>query len=422
MNNKNIGISNEWYHAPLEKFCEYITYGFTNPMPTTTEGPYMVTAKDINKGKIQYKTARRTYLEKFNKDLTPKSKPGVNDLLITKDGTLGRMAIVDKENICINQSVAAIRLHLGLVDVTFMYYLLTSPMMQQRIMLDAGGSTIKHIYITKLGKMDIKLPMAKSEQKKIASVISSVDRVIESTEEIIEQTEKIKKGLMQQLLTKGIGHTKFKKTEVGEIPAEWNLKKVGEISNVIRGASPRPKGDPRFYGGEIPRLMVADVTRDKKYITPRIDFLTEEGAKRSRPMKAGSLVVVCSGTVGIPGILAVDACIHDGFLGISEISEVCTEEYLFYCFTSLKDKLDASATHGGVFTNLTTSIMKDFKITLPPKKEQYQIVSILSSVDKKVQNEQEKLKKLKNIKIGLMQDLLTGKVRVKADEEEVTPS
>ena len=116
----------------------------------------------------------------------------------------------------------------------------------------------------------------------------------------------------------------------------FETKKLSEICKVIRGASPRPKGDVRYYNGDIPRLMVEDVTRDGKYVVPSVDSLTEEGAKLSRPMKSGDLTVVCSGTVGIPSFLKVDACIHDGFLGLINFKNNIDKEYIYYQLIKLK--------------------------------------------------------------------------------------
>jgi type I restriction enzyme, S subunit len=305
------------------------------------------------------------------------------------------------------------------LDSRFLYYLLKYPGIRNRAIARMVGTTGRQRVPIEFFKDEllINLPTI-LEQRKIAAILTSVDDAIEKTEEIIEQTEKVKKGLMQQLLTRGIGHTKFKKTEIGELPEEWAIKRIGEIATVIRGSSPRPKGDPRFYGGNIPRLMVADVTRDYKYVTPKTDYLTEEGAKLSRPMPAGSLVVVCSGTVGVPAILAVDACIHDGFLALKDIDHNCDMEYLFYTFTHLRAKFDSSATHGGVFTNLTTQIMKEFLIPIPPLQEQRKITEILSNLDNKLAIERQKLVSLQKLKKSLMQVLLTGKVQVKVDETE----
>lgn len=113
-------------------------------------------------------------------------------------------------------------------------------------------------------------------------------------------------------------HTKNKKSlkpklRFQEFKDEWEKPRLGDRMEIFRGASPRPQGDPRYYGGTIPRLMIQDVTRDGKYAYPKLDFLTDEGAKKSRLLKKGSIVLSCSGTrVAIPGILGVDACIHDG--------------------------------------------------------------------------------------------------------------
>src|SRR5690606_28825678 len=117
------------------------------------------------------------------------------------------------EGICINQSVATIRLKKESIDVKFLFYLLASPKIQQRILLDAGGSTIKHIYITKLGKMMIAVPISMDEQKKIVEILVSWDSKIENEHKRLIHQKNIKKGLMQNLLTGKI-RVNFSKSEV----------------------------------------------------------------------------------------------------------------------------------------------------------------------------------------------------------------
>jgi type I restriction enzyme S subunit len=207
----------------------------------------------------------------------------------------------------------------------------------------------------------------------------------------------------------------YKQTEVGVIPEEWEVDALGGIGRVIRGSSPRPKGDRRFYGGNVPRLMVEDVTRDRKYVTPTIDFLTVEGAKLSRPCKKGTLTVVCSGTptvVGLPSILAVDACIHDGMLGLVHLSPSVESEYLFYRLTDLQEQLHAAATHGGTFVNLTTKGFGAFKIAVPPPPEQRAIAEALSDVDGLLGGLDRLIAKKRDLKQAAMQQLLTGQTRL----------
>lgn len=203
-----------------------------------------------------------------------------------------------------------------------------------------------------------------------------------------------------------IGKSRYKETKAGWLPMDWSAVEMQEIGNIIRGASPRPQGDPRYYGGNVPRLMGADVTRDGKWVTPKIDFLTEAGAKLSRPCAKGTLTITCSGDVGIPAFLAVDACIHDGFLALIGINKSkINNDFLYHVIFSLKQRFDSSATHGGVFTNLTTSILKEFCIPAPTLPEQEKIAAILTTVDDKLDVISRQIEATQSLKQGLMQIL-----------------
>lgn len=194
----------------------------------------------------------------------------------------------------------------------------------------------------------------------------------------------------------------------GEFDAEWSKQPLGQKMTIFRGASPRPKGDPRYYGGEIPRLMIQDATRDGKYTTPCIDFLTDEGAKKSRFLKAGSFVLSCSGTrVAIPTILAVDACVHDGWLAFKNYKDL-ESEFLYHLFVKFHERMQGSATTGGVFNNLTTEIMNNLLMSFPSVPEQQKIASFLSKVDEKIGLLSEKKDKLTEYKRGVMQQLFNG--------------
>lgn len=216
--------------------------------------------------------------------------------------------------------------------------------------------------------------------------------------------------------------TGYKQTNVGIIPDDWYVRSLGSIGSVIRGASPRPKGDKRFYAGDIPRLMVEDVTRDKKFVTPQIDFLTKEGAKYSRPCRQGTLTIVCSGTpgvVGLPSFLAVDACIHDGMMALVNIRLGVVPDYLFHQLTSYQEKLYLAATHGGTFVNLTTTGFRVFELALPPTKtEQQAIAAVLSDVDALLGGLDQFIAKKRDVKQAAMQQLLTGQKRLPGFHEE----
>ena len=174
------------------------------------------------------------------------------------------------------------------------------------------------------------------------------------------------------------------------VDPEWPIVKLEDFCTVVRGSSPRPKKDSRYYGGSIPRLMVADITRDGMYTTPQIDSLTAEGATKSRPMNKGDVIITVSGNPGLPTILEVDACIHDGFVGLREIHNKVNREYIYWNLLS-QHETNGLQSVGAIFKNLTTRQIKEIKIPLPPLATQEAIVA-------EIESEQE----LVNANVGLV--------------------
>jgi restriction endonuclease S subunit len=162
------------------------------------------------------------------------------------------------------------------------------------------------------------------------------------------------------------------------IDPSWPMKRVHDLCELVRGSSPRPKADPRYYGGTVPRLMVADVTRDGMFVMPKIDFLTEEGSKHSRFMKAGEVVMAVSGNPGLASILKIDAYIHDGFVGFRNLSREILPEFFYYVLTHFKEASDSQSI-GAVFKNLTTDQIKEFDIPVPSVDIQCRIVNGLDA-------------------------------------------
>lgn len=189
--------SKEWQAVPgqLNEFLDDITYGFTNPMPDAEEGPWKVTAKDVVNGHINILTARKTTNEAFER-LTNKSKPRKGDVLLTKDGTLGRVAVVDVENLCVNQSVAVMRCN-NKIYPEFLAMILQMPEYQRKLLEDSGGGTIKHLYITKVDKMLICVPDLVI-QKDLLMFAKRVDQQKQTVQQSLEKLELMKKALMQE--------------------------------------------------------------------------------------------------------------------------------------------------------------------------------------------------------------------------------
>lgn len=191
-------IPRDWGVMPIAALVRQVTYGFTNPMPTTTEGPWMLTAADIADGRIDYSTARKTAPREFAR-LSRKSRPSEGDILVTKDGTLGRVALLDRDGVCVNQSVAVLSpLEAG--PGAFLALYLRSPRGQDRMVADAGGSTIKHIYITTLANMLVPGPPT-TEASEIWRHAGALEQRIQLEASELSKLGTLKSGLMDDLLT-----------------------------------------------------------------------------------------------------------------------------------------------------------------------------------------------------------------------------
>lgn len=201
---------------------------------------------------------------------------------------------------------------------------------------------------------------------------------------------------------------KFSRELGHEIPKEWKVVKLGEIADIKRGASPRPKGDPRYFGGRIPWIKISDLARYKKgmYLVATEDSVTEDGRVKSVYLEDGSLIISNSGTIGEPVIISTGrgGCIHDGFISVNP--QHVDKYFLYYFFDFKKTEFQLKAQRG-TQGNMNTILWKSIKIPLPPLPEQRRIAEILSTVDEAIQRVDEAIRRTERLKRGLMQRLLT---------------
>ena len=254
-----------------------------------------------------------------------------------------------------------------------------------------------------------------TEQKKIASILTSVDELIENTQKQIDKLQDLKKATMNDLLTKGIGHTEFKDSELGRIPKSWEVKRLDEVSLISRGKfSHRPRNDPDFYDGDHPFLQTGDIPTNDTDITSFTQTLNEKGLTVSKLFPKGTLVLTIAATIGEVGILTFNSCFPDSLVGISCKTNKTTSYFLLYSLRSNKQKL-ISETPESTQKNLNLDILNPFPITVPTLDEQKEIGTVLLSIDHTLKEKTQKLTQTQSLKKSLMQVLLTGKVRVKVN-------
>jgi type I restriction enzyme, S subunit len=200
-----------------------------------------------------------------------------------------------------------------------------------------------------------------------------------------------------------------------ELPQGWKWCKFQDVTDVVRGGSPRPKGDPRYFGGTIPWIMIRDISKEKgKFLTKTKDTVTEEGAKKSRLLKKGSLILSNSGTVCVPKILKVDGCIHDGFLTFPDIPKNMNIDYAYYWFEKIRTKIRQENQQGITQVNLNIQIVKIIDVPLPPLNEQKRIVSkieeLFSRIDSTKQSLEDTILQLDQYRKLLLKSAFEGKL------------
>ncbi len=242
------------------------------------------------------------------------------------------------------------------------------------------------------------------EQKAITEALSDTDAFIESLEQLIAKKRQIKQGAMQELLTG--------KKRLPVFSEEWKIKKLGDLATIQRGASPRPIDSPVWFddNSSIGWVRISDVTRTGMFLRETTQRLSSLGVQHSRPVSSGSLIMSICATVGRPVITEIDICIHDGFVVFDGLR--VDKAFLYYTLKSIEDDWSKHGQTGSQM-NLNTGLINQTMITIPPThEEQEAIAAILSDMDSEITALEEKLAKTRQIKQGMMQELLTGKIRL----------
>jgi type I restriction enzyme S subunit len=184
-----------------------------------------------------------------------------------------------------------------------------------------------------------------------------------------------------------------------------SVKSLGQIAKIRRGASPRPIGDPKFFGGEVGWIRISDVSAASKYLKSTTQYVSKLGERNSVRLDKGDLILSICATIGRPVILDIPACIHDGFVHLYDLNE-SDKEYLYYYLQFAEEQLKALG-QSGTQVNLNTALVGKLRVYHPRLPEQTQIAAVLSQVDRAIEQTEALVAKQERIKAGLLQDLLT---------------
>lgn len=371
-----------------------------------SSGDYLlITGTDFDNGQVNWKSCAYVSKARYEQDSNIKIRP--QDILISKDGTIGKVAylgMIPKAG-TLNSGIFVIRANDRKIDQVFLSKIFMSFYFEEFLNRLVAGSTINHLYQKDFVKFCFPLPNSE-EQTAIATALSDVDSLISALTKKIEKKKAIKQGLMQQLLTG--------KKRLPRFCGDWIKKNVSSVSDIFRGGSPRPIENYIVKSGGVNWIKIGDVDSSAKYIFRTNEQIIESGIQYSRFVHSGDLLLSNSMSFGRPYILKTEGCIHDGWLVIQNYDKYFDKEFLYYLLGSdevLKQYKSLAA--GSSVLNLNKDIVGKVVLYFPPSiSEQTAIANILSDCDSEIAVLEEKRDKYKEIKRGMMQQLLTGKIRL----------
>ena len=337
--------------------------------------------------------------ELYNEFRKKYNYPQKGDILLSAAGTIGRTVVFDGEPAYFQDSnIVWIENKENLVINHLLYYI------YHRINWITDTGTIPRIYNGNVRSILFSLPPVIEEQKRIANALSQMDDLIAALDEQIEKKKLIKQGAMQQLLT---GKTRLK-----GFSGEWEIVKLGDVAEMNSGGTPSSR-NPHYYGGMINFLSISDMTNSGKFIFSTEKTITQLGLDNSsaREFPAGTLMYAMYASLGKCSITKINTAVSQAILGF-KLSKRMDRDFLYYYFCFIEESVKKMG-QTGTQSNLSKKIVEDFEIYVSKDiSEQQAIASTLSTMDEEIQTLQEERDKYALVKQGMMQQLLTGKIRL----------
>lgn len=425
-------MSERWQADQLGKYCYIkarIGWRGLAASEYTESGPFLIAGKHIQSGRVDWDAA--DHISEFRYRESSEIALAKGDVILSKDGTIGRVARVDTlpGEATINGTMMLVRPVRG-IDYRFLYHILNGAEFKKLIDDKVSGSSIPHIFQRDMVTLPLSFPPI-AHQMKLAEVLDTLDTAIHETEAIIAKLKAVKQGLLHDLLTRGIdanGELRppqaeaphlYKMSPLGWIPDEWNILNLGYCAEISSGVTLG-----RILTGhglvELPYLRVANVqdgyvdlsdVRTVQVLRNEVDrFALADGDVLMN--EGGDYDKLGRGTVWRAQI---QPCLHQNHVfRVRCNQDVLVPDYLAAFSASPRGKafFIFSSKQSTNLASINSTQLRSFPISCPHLPEQRQIIERLATADGCISVEEIELQKLLELKSALMDDLLTGRVRV----------
>lgn len=397
------GVSMEWKEVTLGEISSKIGDGLHGTPKYDDEGPYyFINGNNLNCGKIIIKDdTKRVGIDEFVKN---QKELNEQTLLVSINGTIGNVAKYNNEPCILGKSACYINV-IKEVDKEFIYYVLTSANFKRNITNEATGTTIKNVSLKQMREYKFNIPCNIADQRRIASILSSLDRKIELNNKINADLEEMAQAIFKNWFVdfEPFKNGKFMDSELGMIPEGWKVGTLADIAEITMGQSPAGNSLNENREG----MIFYQGSSDFGFRFPSIRVFTTEP---KRLAVANSVLFSVRAPVGDINVAKEECCIGRGVASIK--SKYGHDSYLFYTMKSLHKLFDSFDGEGTVFGSINKKTLSAIQILLPSDGIVEQFNNIASSFDDRIRSLSDESSRLSLLRDTLLPRLMSGELEV----------
>lgn len=314
---------------------------------------------------------------------------GKNSIFITCIGNIGKLGIASDGEYAFNQQINAIIPNDRVQPKYLAYNLLFN---KARLVAMANAPVVPIINKSQFGEFTVNIETDIDRQNETVDVLDKLTQIIQQRNKEISALDELIKARFVEMFG-----------DINLNDKKWNHEPLGKLCTIVRGGSPRPID--QFLGGDVPWIKIGDATDgDNVYLTSTKEHIIQEGVKKSRLVKAGSLIFAnCGVSLGFARILTFDGCIHDGWLAMEDIDARLDKVFLLQSLNQMTEHFRSIAP-AGTQPNLNTAIMKCYQQIMPPIELQREFIRFAKQVDKSKAAVQKALDETQLLFDSLMQE------------------
>lgn len=364
---------------------------------------YLITGTDFLNGRINFEKCHYVNKERYQQD--KKIQVGKGSILITKDGTLGKVALVTDLNkpATLNAGVFNVVVKVPSINETYLYQYLAAPFLMDYVSKRATGGTIKHLNQGILVDFPVDIPSYK-EQVTIGQFLVCLDNAVTLHQHKLDKLKNLKKAYLSEMFpTEG---ERVPKRRFPGFEGEWECRKLKKLAEFRRGSFPQPYGKTEWYGGSgsMPFVQVVDVLSNLKLAETTKQQISRLAQNQSVLVPKDSVVVTLQGSIGRVAITQYDAYVDRTLLIFEKFLLPIDGYYWALSIQKLFD-IESKKAPGGTIKTITKEALSEFEVLVPVIDEQKKIGNFFKKLNQSITLQQQKLDKLNDLKKAYLNEL-----------------